>query len=97
MRAPPSLTCDVIDYHGDSRVADVAGDETPETLLSGCVPQLQAHLREPTIVPEKQQEDKEERRERGEERKSSKRGRKRTVLGRTDGRREAREGGRQRA
>lgn len=51
--APPSLTCDVIDYHGDSGVADVAGDETPETLLPGRVPKLQAHLPEPTKVPEK--------------------------------------------
>lgn len=80
-RAPPSLTCDVIDYHGDSGVTDVAGDETPETLLPGRVPKLQAHLREPAKVPKIQQEggregeeevvreDRSERTERGAKRK----------------------------
>lgn len=84
--APPPLTCDVIDYHGDSGVTDVAGNETPETLLPGRVPQLQTHLHKPTNIPEIQQEDKKE--ERGG-RGSSKRGPERT-----SGRREARGGGR---
>lgn len=60
-RAPPSLTCDVIDYHGNSGVTDVAGDETPETLLASRVPKLQAHLGEPIKAPEIQQVDKEKR------------------------------------
>lgn len=38
------LTCDVIDYHCYSGVTDVAGNQTPEALLAGCVPQLQPHL-----------------------------------------------------
>lgn len=81
--APPSLTCDVIDYHGDSGVADVAGDETPETLLPGRVPQLQAHLHEPTNVPEIQQEDKKEERG-GEEEAVREYGSERTDEGRRE-------------
>lgn len=41
----PPLTCNVIDDHSYCRVSNVAGDETPETLLSSSVPQLQPHLR----------------------------------------------------
>lgn len=36
--------CNVIDYHSNSGVADVAGNETAEPLLACCVPELQPNL-----------------------------------------------------
>lgn len=66
-RGPPgsALTCDVIDYDGHGGVANVAGDQTAETLLSGRVPQLQPHLADQSS-PRKNSRGREK--ERGEQR-----------------------------
>ena len=44
LTAARSLTCDVIDNHGNRGVTDIGWDETAESLLPCCVPQLQPDL-----------------------------------------------------
>ena len=54
------LTCDVVHHHGSSRVSDVAGDEAPETLLTGCVPELESDLESEVGEEEVGREEEEE-------------------------------------